>query len=298
MAEIGLMFPQMRMDFAAMEERVCTAEEAGLASIWLMDHMGPPAAWDQPSFEAWTTATWLAARTSSIRIGHLVLCDAFRHPALLAKMATTLDHASNGRLDLGIGWGSVPAEIKAWGYTDAGAVARSRRLAESLAVMRALWESGGEPVNHHGELFDLRDVVQVPAPVQSPLPVLIGGGGETLTLPLVERWAQWWNCPAYSADRLEPMIARLKSARPDLRISLQIPIGLARTAAQVDEVRALTERRFGFWGQWAAGTPDDVATRLAGLADLGVDLFIVQLHDFATADSIALLAGAVAPAVR
>ena len=76
-----------------------------------MDHLAAPAAPDQDTFEGWTLAAALAARTTTIRIGHLVTCDPFRHPALLAKMAATLDVISDGRLELGIGWGSVPEEL-------------------------------------------------------------------------------------------------------------------------------------------------------------------------------------------
>ena len=107
MVEYALYLPQLRMSFGAIEERAAAAEELGFHSVWLMDHLAAPGLPDADTLEAWTVATTLAARTSRIHIGHLVLCDAFRHPALLAKMAATLDVASGGRLELGIGWGSV-----------------------------------------------------------------------------------------------------------------------------------------------------------------------------------------------
>src|SRR5882757_9615416 len=109
----GLYLPQLRMSFDRIVERTLAAEAAGFDSVWLMDHLVAPRAPEVDTFEGWTIATALAARTSTIRIGHLVLCDPFRHPVLLAKMAATFDVISNGRLELGIGWGSVPDEPRA-----------------------------------------------------------------------------------------------------------------------------------------------------------------------------------------
>ena len=111
----GLFLPQLRMSFETILERTLTAESAGFDSVWLMDHLAPPAAGDHDCFEGWTLAAALAARTSTIRIGHLVTCDPFRHPAVLAKMVATVDVVSGGRVDLGIGWGSVPDELRTFG---------------------------------------------------------------------------------------------------------------------------------------------------------------------------------------
>ena len=112
----GVYLPQVRMDFETLCERTLAAEAAGFDSVWLMDHLVAPLDPDLDTLEAWTTAAALAARTSRIRIGHLVLCDPFRHPAVLAKMAATLDVVSNGRLELGLGWGSVPDELQTFGF--------------------------------------------------------------------------------------------------------------------------------------------------------------------------------------
>src|SRR5262245_45041864 len=112
----GLFLPQLRMSFDTIVERTLAAEAAGFDSVWLMDHMAPPGMPHHDSFEGWTLASALAARTSTIRIGHLVTCAPFRHPALLAKMAATVDVLSDGRLDLGLGWGSVPAELRTFGF--------------------------------------------------------------------------------------------------------------------------------------------------------------------------------------
>ena len=110
----GVFLPQLRMSFDTILERTLAAEAAGFDSVWLMDHLAAPAAPQWDTLEGWTLAAALAARTTRIRLGHLVTCDPFRHPSVLAKMAATVDVLSGGRLDLGIGWGSVDAELRAW----------------------------------------------------------------------------------------------------------------------------------------------------------------------------------------
>ncbi|MGH9207660.1 MAG: LLM class flavin-dependent oxidoreductase, partial [Acidimicrobiales bacterium] len=126
----GLYLPQLRMDFSIIEERTLAAERAGFDSAWFMDHLSAPARPDTDTLEGWTLAAAIAARTSNIHLGHLVLCDAFRHPSLLAKMAATLDVISGGRLELGLGWGSVEPELASYGFGVARAPERAARLTE------------------------------------------------------------------------------------------------------------------------------------------------------------------------
>src|SRR5262249_61417315 len=94
--EIGVYLPQVGLSWEELRARVVLCDRLGLDSVWFMDHLYPPGLPEVPSFEAWTTATALAAVTERVRLGHLVLASGFRHPALLAKMATTLDHVSGG----------------------------------------------------------------------------------------------------------------------------------------------------------------------------------------------------------
>src|SRR5262249_21774655 len=120
---------------------------------WLMDHFMAPMAPEVDTYEGWTVATALAARTSTIRIGHLVLCDPFRHPALLAKIAATFDVISNGRLDLGIGWGSVADELHRFGFGPEPAATRAAKLRESLEIVQLMF--AGEPFDYDGTHFQL-----------------------------------------------------------------------------------------------------------------------------------------------
>src|SRR5258705_10922587 len=104
---IGVYLPQVGLTWAELRERVGACDRLGIDSVWFMDHLYPPGLAAVPSFEAWTTAAALATATERVRLGHLVLCNGFRHPPLLAKMAVTLDHASGGRPDRGVGSGPL-----------------------------------------------------------------------------------------------------------------------------------------------------------------------------------------------
>jgi alkanesulfonate monooxygenase SsuD/methylene tetrahydromethanopterin reductase-like flavin-dependent oxidoreductase (luciferase family) len=288
----GLFLPQLRMGFATILERTRAAEAAGFDSVWLMDHLVAPAAPDHDALEGWTLAAALAARTSTIRIGHLVTCDPFRHPALLAKMAATLDVISDGRLELGIGWGSVAAELTSFGIGDDPPRTRAARLRESLEILDLMFT--GERFDYDGEHFTLRGAIGRPMPTQTPRPpVHIGGGGPQLTIPLVRDHADWWNCPSYAIDRLDELIPQIGAAR----ISTQHPIALALDAASRDEVVATGDRRFGAWGGLIGGTANEVADALTAEAARGVEGFVVQLTDFGRPQTIDHFMDAVASAV-
>ena len=291
-AEVGLFLPQLRMDFPTIEARVRLADELGFHSVWFMDHLTPPAGPGYDCFEGWTLASALARVTERIHLGHLVLCDAFRHPALLAKMAATLDVITEGRLELGLGWGSVPAEIGRFGFGEATNRQRAGRLDETLQVLGLMFS--GDEFDFDGEFFTLHGAVGRPRPTTGTVPVHLGGAGEQLTLPLVAKHADWWNCPSYAVERLDELRPQTGSAR----VSLQRPVGLAPSSADRDEVVAQAERRFGSWGGLVAGTPDEVATALRADVDRGVELFTIPFTDFATPETLQLFAAEVLPALR
>ena len=289
----GLFLPQLRMDFATVLERTLAAEATGFDSVWLMDHLAAPAATDQDTFEGWTLAAALAARTNTIRIGHLVTCDPFRHPALLAKMAATLDVISDGRLELGIGWGSVPDELTTFGIGDGPPAVRAARLRESLEILDLMFS--GERFDYAGKHFALRGAIGRPRPVQLPRPpVHIGGAGPKLTMPIVRDHADWWNCPSYAIDRLDELLLTVGSAR----ISTQHPVALAPSNAHRADVLATGERRFGSWGGLIGGTANEVADALTAEAARGVEGFVIQLTDFGHPETVDHFMAAVAPEVR
>ena len=288
----GVFLPQLRMSFDTILERTLAAEAAGFDSVWLMDHLAAPAAPEWDTLEGWTLAAGLATRTSRIRLGHLVTCDPFRHPAVLAKMAATLDVLSDGRLELGLGWGSVDAELRTFGIDAGPAPERAARLRETLEILPRMFT--GEPFDYKGAHYELAGAVGRPVPVQPRVPVHIGGAGPKLTMPLVREFADWWNCPSYAADRL----AEVRPQAGPARVSVQHPVGLAAGDADRDEVAAIVERRFGSWGGVVTGTPSQVADALSADVEVGARGFVLQFHDFGTAATLDRFMSDVAPAVR
>jgi len=288
----GLYLPQIRMPWDRILERALAAESAGFDSLWLMDHLAAPMAPDIDTFEGWTIASALSARTAEIRIGHLVLCDPFRHPALLAKMAATLDVVSNGRLDLGIGWGSVPDELATYGFGPEPPARRAARLRETLEVIDLMFS--GERFDYEGTQVQLRGAVGRPVPVQHRIPIHIGGGGPRLTMPLVAQFADWWNCPGYALDRIDDLRAQAGTAR----VSVQHPIGLAPDAASRAGVVETVEKRFGAWRGVVAGTATEVADTLAAEVAQGVEGFVLQFSDFGTPETVERFMSDVAPVIR
>jgi alkanesulfonate monooxygenase SsuD/methylene tetrahydromethanopterin reductase-like flavin-dependent oxidoreductase (luciferase family) len=277
-----LFLPQMRMPIEVVADRALAAEAAGFEGIALMDHLAPPMAAQQDMWEAMTLATWLLAKTQSLVVGHLVLCDPLRHPAVLARQAATLDRASGGRYELGIGWGSVPDELDTFGVGAAPSRERVARLGESLDVMRALWT--GEPVTYDGRFFRLRDAQQRPAPTRR-IPVVVGGAGER-TLEVVRAHADWWNVPIQSLGRLDDLRDRVGQAR----VSAQVMVALVPTEPDRAAVTELVARRFGgsIMGDAAVvGTTDELIEHFGALRARGVERFYVWFTDFAPPETLA-----------
>ena len=130
--QFHLFLPQMRLSFEKLIASARAAEAAGFGGIAGMDHLEPPNAETHPMYEAMITNTWLAAHTSTLKVGSLVLCDALRHPAVLAREAVSLDHASGGRFELAIGWGSWENDFARFGVGPAQPRERVARLRETL----------------------------------------------------------------------------------------------------------------------------------------------------------------------
>lgn len=272
--EFHLFLPQMRMTLDQIVEKARAAEASGFTGIALMDHMAPPGAEAHASYDAIVTATWLASRTSVLTISHLVLCDSFRHPAILAKQAVTLDHASGGRFELGIGWGSVTGEMERFGIGSTKSSERVERLAETLEVVRALWR--GEPVTFDGAHHRLDEAVQQPTPTRD-IPLIIGGAGPR-TIELVADHATWWNCPIYALDRFDD----LRPRTGDTRASIQHLVGFVPDASQRDEVESSTRKRFGHMGEGVViGDGAEMLEHHRSLHARGVERFYVWLSDFA-----------------
>src|SRR3954468_10975138 len=190
----GLQLWPQAATWAQVPDAAIAAERAGWDSIWTWDHllaiMGP---WEQPIFEGWTTLAALAARTTRVRVGLMVGANTFRNPGLTAKLATTLDHISEGRAVLGIGGAWFEREHDAFGFETwgSGFPERLDRLDEAVMLLRRLLD--GERVTHEGRFYTFHDALCEPRPVQAKLPILIGGSGPQKTLRTTARYADAWN---------------------------------------------------------------------------------------------------------
>ena len=288
----SLFIPQMRMSFPTILERVRAAEANGFDGISLMDHLAPPALPASDMYDCFVVAAAVATATTAVSITPLVTCASFRHPAVLAKIAVSLDHLSNARFELGIGWGSVPAELGVYGIHDEPPAVRSARLGEQLTILEQLFT--GEPFDHHGRFYTLENAQQRPRPLNGRIPILIGGAGPKLTMPLVARYADWWNLPSMDVHR----VAELRALAGTARISTQHVVGLAATSDAVPDVEELTRKRFGNWVGLITGTPDQVAEQLIAIARSGVERFFLPFSDFAPPETVELFGREVIPAVR
>jgi alkanesulfonate monooxygenase SsuD/methylene tetrahydromethanopterin reductase-like flavin-dependent oxidoreductase (luciferase family) len=276
--EFWLFLPQMRLTMDQLSQRALHAEAAGMAGIAGMDHMAPPMAEGSPMFDAMITNTWLATQTLHLRVGSLVLCDSFRHPAVLAREAVSLDHVSGGRFELGIGWGSVAAELETFGIGSTEARVRVGRLKETLEIVKALWR--GEALDYDGEYFTLRAAQQQPGPL-STIPVVIGGAGRK-TMELVAAHADWWNVHVGILDRLDDMRPRAGSAR----CSLQVQVAFVPSEDRREDVTALALRRFGRMGP-IIGTATELIDYFGSLIERGVERVYVWFSDFAPSETLA-----------
>src|SRR4249920_988321 len=165
------------------------AEQVGYTSLWTWDHLYPiVGSHEGPMFEAWLTLAAWAQRTERIRLGLMVGANTFRNPAVVAKMATTLDHISGGRAVLGIGGAWFEEEHEAFGLEfGSGFPERLRWLGEALPIMRGMLH--GEEPTAAGPRYTAKNVRNLPPPVQQRMPLLVGGAGEQVTLKLVARYA-------------------------------------------------------------------------------------------------------------
>lgn len=268
MSEWFLFLPQVRLGVDDIVERARVAEDSGFDGIAFIDHLEAPGATHQSIWEAMTVATWVAARTERLRIGHLVLCDAFRHPAVLAKQAVTLSASSGGRFELGLGSGSWPQEFERFGVETGDAAARVRRLGENLALLQRYW--GGDD-----------DQAQTPRP-DHPIPLVLGGTGKRM-MELVRAHADWWNIPSHQLDRLPALLPTVGSAR----VSLQQMVGFVGRGADRSAVTERSTRLFGhLGGGLVCGDAAELTAHFAGLSAQGVERFYVWFADFAAPQTI------------
>jgi F420-dependent oxidoreductase-like protein len=249
------------------------AERLGAESIWLFDHFHTvPRPTDELTFESFTALSALAALTHRVRLGHIVICNGFRNPALVAKMAGTLDVISGGRLELGMGAGWKREEWQAYGYGFPETRERLAMLADALEVVTRMLAEGNERATYEGEHARVRGAINLPRGLQSPrIPIMVGGNGPNVTWRLAARHTDELNLDGLSTTELREALPVIRSRceeigrDPDsLRVSLHAWWG-------DDDWRTSGDRRIAY---------------LAELRDLGLSRVIGLLQASATDDGV------------
>ena len=218
-------------------------ESTGWDGFWLADHFMPDEGdVSEPVHEVFTCLTAVAAVVPRLRIGSMVASNTYRHPAVLAKMAASLDHVSGGRLVLGIGSGWQENEHRAYGLEFSTVMGRLRRLEEACQVIKALL--GQRRTNFKGKHYHLEDAPLEPKPVQRSLPLLIGGGGEKVTLRITARYADEWNVWGdvetfiHKSAVLDRHCADVGRNQADIERNVAVLIGHARDDRELAQMRA------------------------------------------------------------
>ena len=291
--------------FNRLQDVVLECERLGYDSVWLDDHMMLNT---MPILECWTTLSALSKATERIRLGTMVTCNSFRNPGLLAKMAATFDNISDGRLELGVGAGVQKSEHNAYGFSFPSSKARIERLNEAVAIIKKLWT--GEKASYSGKHYRIIDAVCEPKPVQKPHPPLIvGGGGEKLTLRVTAQHADrydWGYIPSIEQYRrklniLEKHCEAVGRRFDEIEKSCW-PAGQIFIGADKDEMAS----------QWVpngvsledfmqtsfVGTPDDCIKLLQPYVSLGVKQFMLFFGDLSSLDGLNLFAEQVVQKMR
>lgn len=266
------------VEWQVLKEAWTEADKSGFwDAVWLNDHLYPPkSATSKPMMEAWTLLAGLAAITSRIRFGTMVSANTFRHPAVLAKQAVTLDRMSGGRLEIGVGTGWHEAEHTAFGIPLPPIARRFEMLDETFAVLHGLFTQ--ERLSFEGRHHRIVDATFEPKPIQTPRPpFVVGGTGPRKTIPLAAKWADQWNFPDYTNDldlfrsclnRLDEACEELGRDRRQIEVSVQFryPGDLSETVDRVAayQLHGADHVLVSFTPPGRASLPAQVAEALAG----------------------------------
>ena len=290
--------------FCAQIMTVLGAVQGQFDSAWMTDHFVAPPPLKAPeiaSLECWTTICYLANAFPRLDFGTAVMAQSFRNPALLAKMGATLQLLTSGRFILGLGAGWLPADYDAYGYEYPLAAARIKQLAEAVQIIRQLWQE--TPASFAGQYYRIHEALCEPKPSPAP-PIMIGGGGEQLTLRVVAQYADWWNLPLSRLEVVQQKQAVLRAhcqaVGRDFESIRQTWIGsvaIAPTAAQAQKIAEASPYYRAGW-HTIMGNPDQVAQQLQAYVDIGISYLILAFQDFPDPAGPTLFANEVMPQLR
>jgi len=284
--------PQFGFDYQTIEKIALKAEVLGYTSIWSSDHFFLDLNSESRNcMEAWTLIAALASRTTKLRLGTLVTCNSYRYPAILAKIAASVDHISKGRLEFGIGAGWKEIEYNAYGIPFPSVKDRMDQLEEAIQIIKQLWT---EPkVTFEGKQFRVKDAFSAPKPIQNLPPIFIGGTGKKRILRMVAQYADycnfgWFNPPEKLKDLLETLRDHCKTINRDYdsvgkSFFASVMIGesseeLEQLILQRAQMRKMTvdEYRNSIGMGTFLGTPEIIIQQFQELINLGFDYFQIM----------------------
>ncbi|MGN0099536.1 MAG: LLM class F420-dependent oxidoreductase [Dietzia sp.] len=282
---------------------LATRADAGpWESVWVYDHMHTaPLTSSEATHEAWSLMSALGAVTTRVRLGQMCTCLGYRNPALLAKMAATVDHISGGRVEMGIGAGWYEHEWRAYGYGFPSAGERLGMLDEGVRIMREAWSEG--VVSLDGEHYRVDGAIVQPRPLQpGGIPVWVAGGGERKTLRIAARYADYTNFDgtpdgfAHKAEVLRGHCADLGRDPSEITMTANYNVAIGETEREVEDRLASlrdrmarhvgadeADRQLGAYrGLPGVGTPEQIVEKLRALQELGMDYGIFYFPEVAT----------------
>ncbi len=283
-----------------------TAEAAGYSAFFRSDHYLAMAGDGLPGpTDSWVTLGAIARETSTIRLGTMVTSATFRHPGVLAISVAQVDEMSGGRVDLGIGAGWFEAEHEAYAIPFPPLGERFDRLGEQLDIITGMWSTPvGETFDYTGTHYEIRNSPALPKPVQTPPPIVIGGGGPKRTPALTAKYASEFNIPFVDVETLKTQYGRVAAAVADAgrtpdsltysaafvvcagRDDAEIARRAAAIGREVDELRSNSP---------LVGTPGEIADKLDAFAEAGVQRVYIQILDQSDLDHVEYFAAEVIP---
>jgi len=308
--KLGVHVGQQNMSMPTMRSLWRRLDDAGIDWISAWDHFyeAPPAGGILDHYEAMTTLGALAADTEKAKLGCLVFYVGYRNPASIAKAASTLDHISNGRFELGLGAGWHEQEARAFGYEFPSIGTRLEMLDEACTIIRGMLSQ--ERTSFQGRYFSVENVANLPLPIQPRLPVWIGGLGEKKTLRLVAKHADGWNA-AYTSPQnferlnkvLDEWCEKLGRDPGNIQRSVNLTFNLACTTVQVNKEREAIRES---WGPFASRieegsllcTVPEAASRIAEYVDAGAGQVNIALRAPWNEEALTAYIEEVIPAIR
>ena len=271
-------------------------------SIWDHFYEAPPIDGTHPAFEAISAMTLLAAETEQVRIGCHVFCMNYRNPALLAKSLMTIDHASHGRVEVGLGAGWHVQEHEGFGYNFPSVKERLDRLEEGIQIIKGMFTQ--EKTTFSGQYYSANDAMLYPRPVQDPVPIVVGGRGEKRTLKIAAQYADGWNVPYINVEEFERLNGVLdewceKVDRDPAELERSVNLHMLMGTDDADAAR-IRELRSGTYqgGGTLSGNPKEAIETLKRYEESGADRVSIAIRPPIEWEALQSFVEEVMPAVQ